>query len=160
MRPTGVGHDPAGVGKLRRRHGGDLPGHLQHQLLGVTGARPQRPADLVGAAPRRTPPVPDPGPRRAAGGLHPLGGAGQLADRPRQQPHIGRVGHVRADDRGVGPQLAAAQQLVAHELAEQRGVELVDHAGAGAAHQLAQGRGVRDGLVQGNAGEATPGDRV
>jgi len=114
----------------------------------------------MGVAPRRTPPVPDPGPGRAPGGLHPLGGAGQLAGRARQQPHIGRVRHIRADDRGVHPQLAPAQQLVAGQLANQRSVELVDHAGAGAPHQLAQGRGVRDGLVQGNAGEATPGDRV
>jgi hypothetical protein len=38
QRPAGALNDPVGVGKLRGRHGGDLPGHREHQLLGVTAA--------------------------------------------------------------------------------------------------------------------------
>ena len=95
LRPTDACHDPAGVGKLGHGHGGDLPGHREHQLLGVTCARPHRLSDLAGAAPRRPSPIPDPGPGRTPGRLHPLAGGHQLAHRPRQQPHIGRVGHVR-----------------------------------------------------------------
>jgi len=129
QRPAGALNDPVGVGELRGGHGGDLPGHREHELFGVTTARPQRLGDLVGPAARRTPTVPDPGPGRAPGRLHPLAGGHQLADRPRQQPHIGRVGHVRCDHGRVDPQLAAAQQLVVGELAKQRGVELLDDLG-------------------------------
>ena len=60
----------------------------------------------------------------------------------------------------IHPQLAPAQQLVTRELAEQRGVELVDDLRAGASDQLAQGGGVGDGLVQGDAAKPPPGDRV
>jgi hypothetical protein len=63
-------------------------------------------------------------------------------------------------DGGVDAQLAGAQQLVGGDLAQQRGVELLDHARAGAAHQLAQGGGVRDGPVEWDAAEPAPGGRL
>ena len=53
--PASAGQDPAGVGQLRLGQPGDLLGDLEHHLLGLTGARPHGPGDLVGATagPRR-----------------------------------------------------------------------------------------------------------
>src|SRR6266699_4094762 len=111
--PPGVGDDTAGVGELGFGQRGDLSGHREHDLFGVTAARAHRPGDLVFAAVRRAPTIPDLGLGGAPRSLDPLGGGGQRADRPCQQPQVGRVGHVGCDNGGVDAQLAAAQQLVA-----------------------------------------------
>jgi hypothetical protein len=58
--PAGAFNDPAGVSQLRLGQAGDLPGDLEHDLLGLVGARPHRPGDLVGTAAGRPPAVPDP----------------------------------------------------------------------------------------------------
>jgi hypothetical protein len=58
--PAGVGHDSAGVGELRLGQASDLPGDLEHDLLGLLGARPHGPGDLVGATASRPSAVPDP----------------------------------------------------------------------------------------------------
>jgi hypothetical protein len=52
------------------------------------------------------------------------------------------------------------QQLVVAQLAEQGLVELVDDPRAAATDELDQGGGVRDGLVQRDAAEPAPRDRV
>jgi hypothetical protein len=36
LSPAGVGHDPAGVGELRLGQASDLPGDLEHDLLGCS----------------------------------------------------------------------------------------------------------------------------
>jgi hypothetical protein len=59
--PAGAFNDPEGVGQLRLGQAGELPGDLEHDLLGVTSARPHRPGDLMSATARRPPAIPDPG---------------------------------------------------------------------------------------------------
>jgi hypothetical protein len=48
--PAGATHDPAGVGQLRLGQAGDLPGDLEHDLLGLARTRPQGQGNLVDAA--------------------------------------------------------------------------------------------------------------
>jgi hypothetical protein len=77
-----------------------------------------------------------------------------------QQVSVGGMVDVGGDDGGVDAQLAAAQQLAGRQLGQQRGVELAEHLWAGAADELAQRGRVWDGLIQGDAAEPPPGDRV
>jgi hypothetical protein len=141
--PAGARHDPAGVGQLRLGQPRDLPGDLEHDLLGVPGARPHRPGDLVGAAAGRPPTIPGPGSGCTTGRLDPLDRGGELADRPGEQPKVGRVGHVRGDHGGVGPDLVGAQQLLLRRLGEQRLVQDRDRLLAHPAGELDQGGRMR-----------------
>jgi hypothetical protein len=61
---------------------------------------------------------------------------------------------------GVDAELAASQQLVGGELAQQRVVELLDRLGPARPTSSGQGGRVRDGLVQADVAKPPPGDRV
>ena len=137
--PAGVGHDPAGVGQLGLGQPGDLPGDLEHDLLGVTSARPHGPGDLLGAAPGGPSTVPDPGAGGTPGRLDPLGRGGQLVDRAGHQPQVGRVGHLGGDHGGVGAELVGAQQLALGRPGQQRLVQPLHGLLAHPAGELDQG---------------------
>jgi hypothetical protein len=77
-----------------------------------------------------------------------------------QQVGVGWVVDVGLDHGGVDPQLAGPQHPVGGQLGQQRGVELPDHFGAGAAHQLDQGSRVRHRPIQRDAAEPPPRDGV
>jgi hypothetical protein len=77
-----------------------------------------------------------------------------------QQVGVGRVVDVGLHHRGIDPQLAGPQQLAGGELGHQRGVQLINHLGAGPPDQLDQRGRVRHGPVQADAAEPPPRDRV
>jgi len=139
---------------------GDLGGEPVDLVHGDAGAPPQGLGELAHPAPGRAAAVPKRGPTRSAARLEAPHQPADRAHRLLQQVGVGRVVDVGLHHRGVHPQLAGAQQLVAGELAQQRGVELADDLRAGTAHELAEGGGVRDGLVQRDAAEPAPRDRV
>ncbi len=140
--------------------GGDLGGEPVDLTHGDAGAPPQRVGELAQPASGRAAAVPERGPACSAARLEAPHQPAEGAHRLLEQVGVGRVVDVGLHDGGVDPEFAGAQQLVGGQLAQQRGVELLDHARAGATHQLAQGSGVWDGPVQGDAAEPAPGDRV
>ena len=88
---------PAGVGRPRggRRHGGRLPGHAPHDVLGRSGRRPLRPGPAIAAVERgRRRPAPPARRRR-----HHRAGALGAVPRVRGQPAALRAGHRRGGDR-------------------------------------------------------------
>jgi hypothetical protein len=95
-----------------------------------------------------------------SGGLDPLDGAGERADRAGQQPRVGRIGHVGLDHGGVSADLVGAQQLVGGGLGQQCLIELADRGLADPAGQLDQRRRMGHLPAQGDAAKPLPGDRV
>jgi hypothetical protein len=128
---------------------GDLGGEPVDLTHGDAGAPPQGLGELAHPASGRAAAVSKRGPRRSAARLEAPHWPAEGAHRLLKQVGVGRVVDVGLHDGGIHAQLTGAQQLVGGELAQERGVELLDHARAGAAHELAEGGGVRDGPVQG-----------
>ena len=97
-------------------------------IAALPSSRPSRARARIVAAISRArasgpPPVPHCRPAGPARGLHPPRRPHQLADRLGQQPLIGRVGHVRADQRRIGPHPRRAQQPGPSRLSLQRLVQ-------------------------------------
>lgn len=88
MGETSASEPRAGIGQLGLGQPGDLPGDLEHDLLGLVGTRPHGLSDLVGATAGRAPAIPDPGAGRTPSGLDAFGRAGQLVDRAGQQSQV------------------------------------------------------------------------
>jgi hypothetical protein len=104
--------------------------------------------------------IPKRGLTRSAAGLEPADQPTDGADRLLEQVGVGWEVDVGLDHGGIDAQLAAAHELVGGELAEQHGVALGEHLRADPVHELAQRGGVRDGLIQRDAGKPPPRDRV
>ena len=159
-RPTGVAGDLLGLRHTSPGNGGDFGGEPVDLGGGLPGASPQGPGDLLEPASGGAGAVAE----RGMGGR---AARADMADQPAEGAHgvleqvgVGGMVDVGLDDGGVDAQLAAAQDPLAGQLCQQRGVELVDRLGAGAADQLDQGGRVRHGLVQVDVAEPPPGDRV
>jgi hypothetical protein len=88
--------------------------------------------------PSRPAAVPEPGPAGGPAALDAPHQPTDLAHGLLQQVGVGWVVDVGLDHGGVHPQLAAPQQLVAGQLAQQSGNQLVNHLGASTADQLDQ----------------------
>ena len=154
-------------GGLRRgllRQVGQLPGHPADRPAALVpaqlGAGAQLGGDLAHPPGRGPPPVRHHGPGGPARRLHPPRRPHQLAHRLGQQPRIGRVGHVRADHRGIGPHPRGAQQLLPGRLGPQRLVQPGHRALPAPGGQLHQRRRMRHLGVQRDPAEPPPGDRV
>lgn len=157
---TSVAGQVLGLGQGLAGDHSDLGGEPVDLHLGLPGAPPQRPSALLEAPPGQVGAIPI---GRAAGRaalLDPPGQPAEGAHRMLQQVGVGGMVDVGRDDGGVDPERAAAQQLLAGELAKQRGVALGDHLRAGAADQLDQGRGMWHRRIQPDAAAPSPADRV
>jgi hypothetical protein len=147
--PAGVAGHAGGVAGRLLGQVGQFPGDAQHRLLGLLGAARQRLGQLVGATASRAALVPHPGTGRRAGGLEAPDRGLQLADRPGQQPGVGRIAHVCGDHGGVDPYPMGSQQLVLGRGGKQRLVQGRDGGFAQAAGELDQGSGVGHPAAQG-----------
>ena len=147
--PQGVPGDP-----------GDLAGEPIHLAHRHPGPPPQRPGQLLHPPASRPAAVAESGPADGTAALDAPHQPTQLAHGLLQQIRVGRVVDVGLHHRGIHPQLAGPQQLVGGQLGHQRLVELLDHLRSGATDQLDQRGRMRDGLVQAEAAEPPPPDRV
>jgi hypothetical protein len=135
-RPAGVTDDPLGLTERPSGDAGDLGGEPVDLRLGLPGASPQRPGDLLEPTPSRSATIPEAGAAGRTAGLDPPDEPTQPGHGLLQQVGIGRVVDVGLHHGGIHPQLAAPQQLVLGELVQQRAIELLDDLRAGAADQL------------------------
>ena len=87
-------------------------------------------------------------------------GLGELGHPFGEQTRVGRIGHIGRDDRGVGAHLVELDHVGRIRLVQQGLVQLVDGALPTAGGDLHQRGGVRHGIGDGDAAEASPGQGV
>ncbi len=170
LRPGGpqgsfrVGQQPFGLGGGGLGQIGQLSvlaaHHRQRLVPGGGVAGPQFRVQVMGPPAGGPGSVPQFGADRTTGGLDPATGRGDPADRFREQPGIGRIGHVRRHHGGVDPDPGAAQQLRLRRLRQQSLVQPLDRGRTAPGGQLHQRRRVRHRLIDADPAELPPGDRV
>ncbi len=162
MLSAGVARHPGSVGGGLLGEAGQLAGGARHLGFGLVGAGPQGAGDAVGTAVGTAvgspAPVAELGAGRATGGLDACGQPAQLADRPGQQPRVGRVADGGLHDRGVDADPVDAQHLGLGCGGQQRLVQARHRLLADPPGQLGQGGGVGHLPGHGDAAKPLPGD--
>ena len=141
-----------------------VPGHPADRPAGLFPAQLGPGAHRGGHLPRPPASRPLPTGHHCPGGparrLHPPRRPHQFAHRLGQQPRIGRVDHVRADHRRIGPHPGGAQQLLPRGLGPQCLVQPGHRRLPAPVGQLHQRRRMRHPPVQADPAEPPPGDRI